>query len=155
MIDSLSPFQVPLMSGIALCATAGAADNVANTTIQASFDMAQVLQALVIRLFPVQSPHRDQRGNGRQQEEPGKKASLNIPLEKAGEIIEHVGAERKRKAVDVRIASTSRQNCDDRNRGFENDRDDEHCEEGYVGKIIPGNFGVLHQYLPTRDDGIS
>jgi hypothetical protein len=48
MIDSLSPFQVPRMSGIAPCAAAGAAENVANnTTIQASFDMAEVLQALV------------------------------------------------------------------------------------------------------------
>jgi hypothetical protein len=35
------------MSGIAPCAAAGAADNMANTTIQASFDMAEVLQALV------------------------------------------------------------------------------------------------------------
>jgi hypothetical protein len=73
---------------------------------------------------------------------PERRPPFNIPLEKAGEIIEHVGAERKRKAVDVRITSTSRQNCDDRNCSFENDRDDEHCEEGYEGKIISGNFGV-------------
>ena len=87
MIDSLSPFQVPRRSGIApCCAAAGAAVSIASTTIQASFDMVELLQALIASLFPVQSPHRDQRGDGREQEEPGKNPSLNIPLQKTGEI---------------------------------------------------------------------
>jgi hypothetical protein len=51
MIDSLSPFQVPRTSGIALCAAAGAAESAANTTIQASLDMAEVLQAFIVFHF--------------------------------------------------------------------------------------------------------
>src|SRR6516164_9779576 len=97
MIDSLSPFQVPRRSGIALCCAAtGAAVSIASTTIQASFDMVELLQALIASLFPVQSPHRDQCGNGREQEEP-------------------VSAERKCKAVDIRFAFAGRQDCYDRN----------------------------------------
>src|SRR6516164_6633768 len=117
MIDALSPFQVPRRSGIALCCAAtGAAVSIASTTIQASFDMVELLQALIASLFPVQSPHRDQCGNGREQEEHGKNPSLNIPLQKtAYEIIEHVSAERKCKAVDIRFAFAGRQDCYDRN----------------------------------------
>jgi len=85
--------------------------------------MAEILQAFAL---PVQSPYRDQRGDGREQEEPGKNSSLNIPLQQAGEIIEHVGAERKCKAVDVRVAFASGQDCYDCNSRFENDRNDEH-----------------------------
>jgi len=48
--------------------------------------MVELLQALIASLFPIQSPHRDQRGDGREQEEPGKNPSLNIPLQKTGEI---------------------------------------------------------------------
>jgi hypothetical protein len=55
--------------------------------------MAQILQAFIAPLFPVKSPYRDQRGNSREQEERGKKASLNVLLQQAGKIIEHVGAE--------------------------------------------------------------
>src|SRR5262244_2180051 len=127
MIDSLSPFRVPRRSGIApCCAAAGAAVSIASTTIQASFDMVELLQALIASLFPVQSPHRDQRGDGREQEEPGKNPSLNIPLQKTGGIIEHAGAERKCKAVDIRFALARRQDRSDRNESFENYRDDEH-----------------------------
>src|SRR5262245_44911517 len=136
MIDSLSPFQVPRMSGTALCAAAGAAEKVANTTIQASFDMAEVLQAFIVCLLSVKAPYRDQRGNGREQEEAGEKASVNIPFKKPGEIIEHICAERNCKAVDVRVAFPRRQNGHDGNCGFKDDGDDEHCEEGYVGKYI-------------------
>jgi hypothetical protein len=57
--------------------------------------MAQILQAFIAPLFPVKSPYRDQRGNSREQEERGKKASLHVPLQQAGKIIEHVGAEGK------------------------------------------------------------
>src|ERR1700704_4311191 len=110
MMDSLLPFQVPRRSGSALSAAAGAAASVANTTIQASFDMAELLYAFIVSLSPVQSPSRDQRGDGREQEEPGKKPSLNLPLQEAGEIIEHVGAERKCKAVEIRLAFAGRQN---------------------------------------------
>src|SRR5262252_9532608 len=47
MIDSLSPFQIPRRSGIApCCAAAGAAVSVASTTIQASFDMFELLEGL-------------------------------------------------------------------------------------------------------------
>src|SRR6266581_3917541 len=61
MIDSLSPFQVPRRSGIALSAAAGAAASVASTAIQASFDMSELLQALIASLFPVQSPYWTRR----------------------------------------------------------------------------------------------
>jgi hypothetical protein len=88
--------------------------------------MVELLQALIASLFPVQSPHRDQRGNGREQEEPGKNPSLNIPLQKTGNIIEHVNAERKCKAVDIRFAFAGGQNRHDRNCSFENYRDNEH-----------------------------
>src|SRR5262249_15159452 len=85
-IDSLLPFQVPRRSGIALCcAAAGAAERVANTTIQASFDMAQILQAFMAPLFPVKSPYRDQRGDGREQEERGKKAPPERPTAAGGQ----------------------------------------------------------------------
>src|SRR5262249_47926834 len=123
MIDSLCPFQVPRKSGIALCcAAAGAAVSIASTTIQASFDMVAVLQALIASLFPVQSPHRDQRSDGREQEQPATNPSLNSRWQKTGEIIEHVGAERKCKAVDIRFAFAGRQNRQDRNCSFENYR---------------------------------
>src|SRR5215469_9746154 len=47
MIDSLSPFQIPRRSGIApCCAAAGAAVSVASMTIQASFDMVELLEGL-------------------------------------------------------------------------------------------------------------
>ena len=82
---------------------------------------------LIGRVFRLKSPYRDQRGDGREQKEPGKKPSLNIPLQKTGEIIEHVGAERKCKAVEIRFALARGQNCNDRNCSFENDRDDEPC----------------------------
>src|SRR5215472_12096364 len=124
MIDSLSPFQVPRRSGIApCCADAGAAVSVASTTIQASFDMVELLQALIASLFPVQSPHRDQRSDGREQEEPGKNPFFFFKQKTAYEIIEHVGAERKCKAVDIRFAFAGRQNRYDRNESFENYRD--------------------------------
>src|SRR5262245_28669573 len=127
MIDSLCPFQVPRKSGIALCcAAAGAAVSIASTTIQASFDMVAVLQALIASLFPVQSPHRDQRSAGREQEERGKNTPLKIVLQKTGYIIEHVGAERKCKAVDRRFAFAGRHSRHDRNCSFENYRDNEH-----------------------------
>jgi hypothetical protein len=44
-----------------------------------------MVELLEVFLVPVKSPHRDQRGDGREQEEPGKKPSLNIPLQKTGE----------------------------------------------------------------------
>jgi len=44
------------------------------------------------------------RGDGRDPEEPGQEPSLNIPLQEAGEIIEHVGRKRKCKPVNVRLA---------------------------------------------------
>src|SRR5438128_319015 len=53
-IVSLSPFQVPRRSGIAVSATAGAAVSVASAasvTIQTSFDMAGFLQARFDRRF--------------------------------------------------------------------------------------------------------
>src|ERR1700730_15477336 len=102
MIASLVPFQVPRRSGIApCCAAAGAAVSVASRTIQANLDMVELLEVFLV---PVKSPHRDQRGDGREQKESGKKPSLNVPLQKTGEIIEHVGAERKCKAVEIRFA---------------------------------------------------
>src|SRR5262245_40874818 len=140
MIDSLSPFQVPRRSGIALCcAAAGAAVSVASTAIQASFDMVEFLQGLIASLFPVQSPHRNQRGNGREQEEPGKNPSLNIPLQKTGEIID-VGAERKCKAVDIRFAFACRQNRHDRNCSFENYRGNEHRD-----RTLADDVGTFHK----------
>jgi len=42
-IDSLSPFQMPRTSGIAVCAAEGAAASVASVTIQANFDIAGLL----------------------------------------------------------------------------------------------------------------
>jgi hypothetical protein len=95
---------------------------------------------LIGRVFRLKSPHRDQRGDGREQKESGKKPSLNIPLQKTGEIIEHVGAERKCKAVDVRFALARRQNCNDRNCSFENDRDDEHRDV-----TLPDEAGTFHK----------
>ena len=63
MIDSLSPFQVPRTSGIALCAAAGAAESAANTTIQASLDLAEGPPGVRRRLsLSVKAPYRDQRG---------------------------------------------------------------------------------------------
>src|SRR5215471_18243607 len=53
MIDSLCPFQVPRRSGIApCCAAAGAAFRVASTTIQASFDIVELLEGLSRYLGP-------------------------------------------------------------------------------------------------------
>src|SRR5260370_40376986 len=139
MIDSLLPFQVPRRSGIALCcAAAGATASVANTTMQASFDMAEILQAFAL---PVQSPYRDQRGDGREQEEPGKNSSLNIPLQQAGEIIEHVGAERKCKAVDVRVAFWSGQDCYDCNSPLQTERND-----SQVAGSFPNAAGRATEY---------
>src|SRR5262249_39287242 len=122
MIDSLSPFQVPRRSEIALSAAAGAAASVARTAVQASFDMAELLQALIASMFPVQSPHRDQRGDGREQEA-RKEPLLEHPLQKTGEIIEHAGAPN---VNDIRFAFAGRQDRYDRNESFENYRDDEH-----------------------------
>src|SRR5262249_30520816 len=50
-------------------------------------------------LLPVKAPYRDQRGDSREQEEAGKKPSLNVPRKEPGEIIEHVRGERKCKSV--------------------------------------------------------
>src|SRR5262249_59207695 len=74
----------------------------------------------------VKAPYRDQRGDGRDQEEPGQEPSLNIPLQEAGEIIEHIGRKRKCTAVDVRLVLTCCQDSYDRNESFKDDRDDEH-----------------------------
>src|SRR4029450_9748860 len=93
------------------CSSPGAAVSVASRTIQASLDMVELLEGLSI---PVESPYRDQRGDGREQEEAGKNPSMDIPLQKTSEIIEHVGAERKCKAVDVRVASACCRNGDER-----------------------------------------
>src|SRR5262249_59614461 len=51
---------------------------------------------------------------------------MNIPLQEAGEIIEHIGRKRKCKAVDVRLVLTCCQDSYDRNESFKDDRDDEH-----------------------------
>jgi hypothetical protein len=65
---------------------------------------------------------------------------LNIPLQKTSEIIEHVGAERKCKAVDIRFAFAGRQDRYDRNGSFENDRDDEHRDV-----TLADDVGTFHK----------
>src|SRR6184192_940356 len=124
MIDSLLPFQVPRRSGIAVWALAGAAVNIAKKPIQASFDITELLRVFI--LLAIQSPYRDQRGDGRDQEESGEEPSLNIPLQEASEIIKHVGRKRKCKPVNVRLAFSCCQDSLHRNESFQDDRDDEH-----------------------------
>src|SRR5262249_1761863 len=82
-----------------------------------------------------------------------KSPSLNIPLQKTGEIIEHVGAERKCKAVDIRFAFTGRQNRHDRNCSFENYRGNEHRDRTLA---VPQkrNAGASRVVAPERPDTV-
>src|ERR1700704_6907503 len=56
-------------------------------------------------------------------------------MQEPGEIIEHVGAERECKAVDVRLASASRQDSQNRNRSLKRNRDDEHCNVAPLNSV--------------------
>ena len=85
----------------------------------------------LLRSIFVQHPHRGEGAGGCNQEESGQQGSLDVPSQESGEIVEHVGAERERQAVDIWSAFARRENRDSRNRGFKNDRDDEHRSQRY------------------------
>ncbi len=65
-IDSLSPFQVPRRSGIALSAAEGAAASAASMTIQANLDMGGLLlwEMLDLRLAGTRRAETGTGGTG-------------------------------------------------------------------------------------------
>ena len=86
--------------------------------------------------FSVQRKDRDERGDSREQEQPGQQCTLDRPLEKAGEVVEHVSREGEGKAVEIRPPLPRREHGNHCNGRFENDRDITNCQIGVFAAYV-------------------